>query len=371
MSETRGLQLVSTLAADGTLTVELVEELLAAPTGHEVLIQVEAAPINPSDLGLLFGPADIENAEFSEGRIVAQMPEPALRAMAARYGMAMPVGNEGAGLVIAAGDAPEAQALIGKRVTCVPGGMFAQYRKADARGCMELPEGATSEQGASAFVNPLTALSFVEVLRRDGHKALVHTAAASNLGQMLVRICREDGIPLVNVVRSPAQVEILRGVGAEHIVDSSAESFMADLVTAIGATGATLAFDAIGGGKLASQILTAMEQVANTGAAYSRYGSNSPKHVFIYGALDLSPTILNRNFGFTWDVSGFLLFPFMQKLGEHGAERLRQRVRDGLTTTFASNYKARVTLEQALTREAVLEYNARRTGEKYLIVPNA
>lgn len=370
MTDLRGQQLVSTLEADGRLIVELREETLPVPKGHEVLIKVEAAPINPSDLGLLFGPADVENAEYTPGRVVARMPEPAVRAMAARVGTPMPVGNEGAGTVIAAGDAPEAQALLGKRVTCFPGGIYAQYRIADARECMDLPEGTTAEQAASAFVNPLTALSFVEAMRREGHTALVHTAAASNLGQMLVRICKEDGVPLVNIVRNPAQVALLKGAGAEWVLDSSADGFMADLVAALEATGATMAFDAIGGGKLGSQILTAMEAVANRNAGYSRYGTNSPKHLFIYGALDLSPTILTRNFGFTWDISGFLLMPFLEKIGQHNADRLRQRVRDGLTTTFASHYKAKVTLEQALTRDAVLEYNARRTGEKYLIVPN-
>ncbi|WP_226017474.1 zinc-binding dehydrogenase [Novosphingobium sp. FKTRR1] len=370
MGEVRGKQLVSTLEADGRLIVELRDEVLAAPTGSEILIKIEAAPINPSDLGLLFGPADVANADYSDGRIVAQMPEPAIRAMAGRHGEAMPVGNEGAGTVIAAGEAPEAQALLGKRVTAIPGGMYATHRLVKAGDVLELPAGTTAAQGASAFVNPLTSLSFVEAMRMEGHTGLVHTAAASNLGQMLVKICQADGVPLVNIVRSPEQVAILKGIGAEHVIDSSAESFADDLIAALRATGATMAFDAIGGGRLGSQILGAMEQVANSGAAYSRYGSNSAKKLYIYGALDLSPTILNRNFGFSWDVSGFLLFPFLQKAGLEVAGRLRQRVRDELTTTFASYYKAEVTLEQALTRDAVLEYNARRTGEKYLITPH-
>ena len=371
MTQLRGQQLVSKLDADGTLTVELAEHDVPAPTGSQVVIRVEAAPINPSDLGLLFGPADIASATFTPGKIVARMPDPAVRAMQARHGMAMPVGNEGAGTVVAAGEAAEAQALMGKRVTCFPGGMYAKYALADARMCLVLPDNVSAEQGASAFVNPLTALSFTETMRHHGHSALVHTAAASNLGQMLVKICQADGIPLVNIVRSEAQVAILKGIGAEHVVDSSKDSFLEDLAGAIGATKATMAFDAIGGGKLVSQILTVMEQVSNSGAAYSRYGSNSPKHAFIYGALDLSPTVLTRNFGFSWDVSGWLLTPWMGKLGPEIVEKMRKRVMAELTTTFASNYKARVTLEQALTREAATDYNARRTGEKYLITPNA
>lgn len=370
MSEVRGLQLLSTLASDGTLTAELVEQDYPAPTGHQVLIRVEAAPINPSDLGLLFGPADLENANYSSGRIVAQMPEAATRAMVGRFGDATPVGNEGAGTVIAAGDAPAAQALLGKRVAALAGGMFAQYRLADARACMELPEHISAEQGASAFVNPLTALGFVETMRREGHRAIVHTAAASNLGQMLVRICREDGVPLVNIVRNAEQVALLKSIGAEYVLDSSTPGFHRDLVAALTATGATIAFDAIGGGKLADQILRAMEEVASKDAPYSRYGSFSPKQVYVYGMLDLAPTILSRSYGFTWNVGGWLLTPFLMKTDAQDLDRLRQRVRDGLTTTFASHYKARISLEEMLTREVVQSYNARRTGEKYLVTPN-
>ncbi|KUR73838.1 zinc-binding dehydrogenase [Novosphingobium sp. Fuku2-ISO-50] len=362
-------QIVSTLEADGRLIVELRDADLSDPTGHEVLIRVEAAPINPSDLGLLFGPADLENADYTPGRIVARMPDAAVRAMQGRIGEPQPVGNEGAGTVIAAGEAPEAQALLGKIVAAIPRTMYARYVKVDARSCLVLPDGATAEQGATAFVNPLTALSFVEAMRREGHKALVHTAAASNLGQMLVRICAADGVPLVNIVRSPAQVALLKGIGAEHVVDSSSATFLPDLVAAIEATGATIGFDAIGGGKLAGQILSAMEQVANRGASYSRYGSDIFKKVYIYGGLDMGPTVLNRSFGFGWAVGGFLLFPFLGTLEPEAVEQMRQRVRDELTTTFASHFKARVTLEQALTREAALTYNARATGEKYLIVP--
>lgn len=370
MSQTHGLKLLSTLHEDGRLTVELAEEVLPAPQGDEVLVRIEAAPINPSDLGLLFASADVERADYEEGRIVARMPDPARRALAGRVGQAMAIGNEGAGTVIAAGEAPGAQALLGKRVALIGGGMFAEYRLLSADACMALPDDVTAEQGASAFVNPMTALGFVETMKREGHKAIVHTAAASNLGQMLVRIAQEDGIPLVNIVRNAAQVAMLRGLGAQHVLDSSEEDFSTRLQTAIAATGATIAFDAIGGGTLVSQILHAMEQAAAKDAPYSRYGSNSPKQAYIYGALDLAPTILTRSFGFRWNVGGWLLFPFLQTAGAETVERMRQRVRDSLTTTFASHYKAHISLREALSRDAVLTYNARRTGEKYLIVPN-
>lgn len=370
MSDTHGLKLLSTLDGDGRLTVELAEETLPAPKGDEVLVRVEAAPINPSDLGLLFASADVENADYGDGRIVAQMPDTVRPALAGRVGQAMAVGNEGAGTVIATGEAPEARALLGKRVALIGGGMFAQYRLTGAGACFALPDDVTAEQGASAFVNPLTALGFVETMKREGHKAIVHTAAASNLGQMLVRICQEDGVPLVNIVRNEAQVAILKSLGAEHVLDSSKADFPAQLHAAAAATGATIAFDAVGGGNLVSQILEAMERAASKDAPYSRYGSDSAKQAYIYGALDQSPTILTRSFGFTWNVGGWLLFPFLQRAGAETVERLRQRVRDGLTTTFASSYKARISLRDALSRDAVLAYNARRTGEKYLIVPN-
>ena len=370
MGDTSGLQILSTLGEDGRLTVELAERILHEPAGHEVLVRVEAAPINPSDLGLLFGPADVENAEYGDGRLVAVMPDAARRAMQARVGQPMPVGNEGAGTVVAAGDAPEAQALLGKKVTCVPGAMFAQYAMADARACLPLPDGATAEQGAAAFVNPLTALGFVETMRRDGHSAIVHTAAASNLGQMLLRICQEDGVPLVNIVRNSAQVELLKGLGAEYVLDSTSPDYSVELNSALKATGATLAFDPIGGGKQLSQILAAMEQVASEGAPYNRYGSDTFKQAYIYGSLDLGPTVINRSFGFNWQLGGWLLFPFMTRVGPEVMAALRQRVMDNLTTTFASHYSTRISLKDALTKDAVLTYNARRTGEKYLLIPN-
>jgi NADPH:quinone reductase-like Zn-dependent oxidoreductase len=289
--------------------------------------------------------------------------------MKARHGMPMPAGNECAGTVVAAGDDPQAQALIGKRIACVPGTAYASYAIADARMAMPLAEGVTAEQGASSFVNPMTALGFVESMRLEGFTGLVHAAAASNLGQMLVKICAADGIPLVNIVRSDAQAQILRDLGATHVLDMTAEGFQGKLVDALAETKAMLGFDPIGGGTLSGQILGAMEQAASRGAAFSRYGSSEAKKVYIYGALDLGPTILNRNFGLTWELAGWLLTPFMAKAGPEIVGRMRQRVMDELTTTFASHYKANVGLEEMLSKEAIAEYNARRTGEKYLVVP--
>ncbi len=364
-----GKQLLTTLEADGTLTVEIADKTFDAPTGSQILVEVEAAPINPSDLGLLFASADTEGAQYSPGKVVAKMPENATRFMKSRHGMAMPAGNECAGTVVAAGDDPAAQALIGSRVACVPGTAYSSYALADARMAMPLADGVTAEQGASSFVNPMTALGFVETMKLEGFTGIVHAAAASNLGQMLVKICAEDGIPLVNIVRSAQQEKLLRDLGATHVLDMTAPDFMLKLIDAIAETKAMLGFDPIGGGTLSGQILTAMEAAASRGAAFSRYGSSEAKKVYIYGALDLGPTILNRAFGLTWDLAGWLLTPFMAKAGPEIVGRMRARVMKDLTTTFASHYKARVGLEEMLSKDAVADYNARRTGEKYLVVP--
>jgi NADPH:quinone reductase len=281
------------------------------------------------------------------------------------------VGNEGAGTVVAAGSDPAAQALLGKLVAGIGGAMYAQYRTLKAADVLPLPPGASAADGASCFVNPLTALGMVETMRREGHTALVHTAAASNLGQMLNRICLKDGVQLVNIVRSAEQARILKEIGATHVVDSTAESFLDDLTKALVDTGATLAFDAIGGGKLAGQILGAMEVAANQRATvYSRYGSSVHKQVYIYGGLDTSPTVLNRSYGMAWGLGGWLLTPFLMKIGAAEGQKLRQRVADELKTTFASHYTAEIGLAEALDPAVAAAYNRRATGEKYLINPN-
>ena len=360
-----GKQLTTQLDADGTLTLQLNDKTWDEPKAGQVLVKVEASPINPSDLGLLLASADTENAQYSPGKIVAKMPDNATRAMKSRHGMAMPAGNEAAGTVVVAGEG--AEALLGKRVACVPGSAYANYAYADAAMCM--PVEASAAQAASSFVNPMTALGFVETMKLEGFTGIVHAAAASNLGQMLVKICLEDGVPLVNIVRSEDQVKLLKDLGATHVLNMTDADFMPKLIDAIAETKAMLGFDPIGGGTLAGQILTAMEAAASRGAVFSRYGSSEAKKVYIYGALDLGPTILNRAFGLTWDLAGWLLTPFMAKAGMEIVGRMRMRVAKDLTTTFASHYKAEVSLEGMLTKEAVSDYNARRTGEKYLVVP--
>ena len=369
-------QIRSFVTADGRLELSIASTEMPVPAAHEVLVRVDAAPINPSDLGLLLAMADVSQATSTgsgdQTVVSAPISPNVMKALTARVGESMPVGNEGAGLVVAAGESAEAQALLGKMVGFVGGATYGEYRAAAAFMCMQLPEGATAAQGASCFVNPLTALSMVENMRMDGHTALVHTAAASNLGQMLNRICLDEGVQLVNIVRRPEQSDILRGQGAVHIVDSSAPTFLDDLTAALVSTGATIAFDAIGGGALAGQILGCMEAAANAkGGEYSRYGSDVFKQVFIYGGLDRGPTELTRNFGMSWGLNGWLLTPFLGKLGLEGMLRLRQRVADELTTTFASHYTDEVSLAGVLDLAAIQTYAKQATGQKYLIRPQA
>jgi NADPH2:quinone reductase len=370
------LQLRSLIRANGELELSLHDEPVPEPQAHEVVIRVEASPMNPSDLGLLFGAADMSTAKVSgtpeRPVVTAKVPERGMPAMAGRLDQSMPVGNEGAGVVVKAGSSAAAQALLGKTVAAIGGAMYSQYRAVAAAQCLELPAGTTPAEGASCFVNPLTSLGMVETMRREGHKALVHTAAASNLGQMLSKICQKDGIALVNIVRKPEQEALLRGIGAKYVCSTSSPTFLEDLTQALVETGATLAFDATGGGKLAGQILGCMEAALNrTAKEYSRYGSTTHKQVYIYGGLDRSPTEFVRNFGMAWGMGGWLLFPFLQKLGDEGAQRLKARVVAELKTTFASHYTREVSLLEALQLDAIGVYGKQATGEKFLLKPNS
>ncbi len=370
-----GLQLRSTVKKEGTLELTLVNAPTPDPKPDEVVVRVDASPINPSDLGLLLGAADMSTAKASgtpaNPVITASIAPNVMRMMAGRVDQSLPVGNEGAGVVVAAGTSEAAQKLVGKTVAILGGAMYSQYRVIKAAQCLLLHPGTTPAEGASCFVNPLTAIGMVETMKLEGHKALVHTAAASNLGQMLSKLCNKDSIGLVNIVRKPEHVKLLKSIGAMHVCDSSQPTFMDDLTDALVATGATLAFDAIGGGKLAGQILTAMEIAANkTAKEYSRYGSTTHKQVYIYGGLDRSPTEFNRNFGMAWGIGGWLLTPFLQKIGPAEAQKLRERVASEIKTTFASKYTKVVSLPEALALSEIAVYGKQATGEKYLIDPN-
>ena len=367
-----GLELRSRITPENGLELSLEERPVGEPGPEELIVRVEAAPLNPSDLALLLGPADLSTGvaggTAERPTYTAAISPSRMRALSARLGKSLPVGIEGAGTVIATGaNATEYQ---GRVVSMLGGGMYAQFRKVGTSDCVLLPEGAQAAHGASLFVNPLTALAMVETLRQEGHTALVHTAAASNLGRMLNRVCQADGIPLVNIVRSADQAAILREIGAEFVVNSTSANFRDELAQAIAETGATLAFDAIGGGTLASAILHAMEAAAiQRESAYSRYGSSTWKQVYIYGSLDPSATVIDRGFGLSWGVSGFLLTPFLDKIGASGVARLKARVVSELRTTFASPYTDVISLRDALSPEIIERYARRATGSKYLIDP--
>ena len=373
-SDSTYLQMFSTLTAEGELRLELKEQPMPIPGENEVLIRIEATPINPSDHGVMFGWASMASA-ISSGSgadtvLTAPVSEQGMAVMKARIGQSLAVGNEGAGTVVATGTSELAKSLDGKVVAAMGGGMYGQYRCVDASVCLPLLEGHTAKDGASSFVNPLTALCMIETMNLEGHTALVHTAAASNLGQMLNRICLDGGIDLVNIVRKDEQETLLREMGAKYVVNSSKDTFMADLTDAIHATGATLAFDATGGGTLASTILSAMEAAAaRTPGAYSIYGSVKHKQVYLYGGLDTSPTTLNRGYGMAWGVGGWLLPNFLARVGQEVATRLRTRVETEMKTTFASHYTNEISLAEALDADIVAQYNSKSTGKKFLVCP--
>ncbi|MET0183426.1 MAG: NADH oxidase [Caulobacterales bacterium] len=370
------LTMLALVKESGELEIALSLAPIPEPRDHEVVVQVLAAPINPSDIGAMIGAADVSRmrGETRDGLpvLIADISPAGMRAMAGRVGRAMKIGNEGCGKVVKAGASAEAQALLGKTVAILNAGMYAQYHCLAAAKCMVLPDEVDPADGAACFVNPLTALGFLEVMRREGHTALAHTAAASNLGRMLVKICAKDGVPLVNIVRSEAHVGLLQGIGAKYVVNSSAEMFTNDLVRAFEETGATLCFDAIGGGNIASRVFGAMEAAAvKRGASMNGYGSDTFKQVYVYGGLDPSPTTLTRNFGFTWSLSAFLLTPYLNKFGPEVVDAMRKRIVSEIGTTFKSEYSHEISLSEALDPAVFHEYNAKRTGDKYLIRPQA
>ena len=371
----KGLQIRSTVKKEGIVEISIAEVPTPEPKPDEVIVRIDASPINPSDQGLLFAGADLSTTRASGTAdhpvVTASVPPAVMKSVGGRLEQSLPVGNEGAGVVVQAGTSPAAQALMGKTVAILGGAMYAQYRCIKAAQCLVLPPGTTPAEGADCFVNPLTALGMVETMQREGHKALVHTAAASNLGQMLNKICLKDRVALVNVVRRPEHVDLLKKMGATHVCNSSSPTFMEDLADTLAATGATIAFDAIGGGRLAGQILTAMEIALNrTAKEYSRYGSTTHKQVYIYGGLDRGPTEFNRAFGMAWGIGGWLLTAFMQKIGAEAAHKLREKVAAEIKTTFASTYTKEVSLAGALRLEEIAAYSKQATGQKYLITPN-
>ncbi|AEE23401.1 Alcohol dehydrogenase zinc-binding domain protein [Glaciecola sp. 4H-3-7+YE-5] len=366
-------QLFTHISSDNELSVNLKEVDVPSPKSHEIVVKMQASPINPSDMWPMFGPADLSKAQLSDDKttLTAPIHKGMLGRVKSRLDQTLPIGNEGAGVVVAAGDSEKAQALIGKTVAILTGASYTQYACVPIQACIVHHDDTTPLAAASSFVNPLTALGMVETMRMEGHTALVHTAAASSLGIMLNKICLAEGVQLVNIVRKQEQVDLLTQIGAKYVVNSSSDSYKKDLYKAIEATGATLAFDAIGGGELASDILTAMEAVGSKDATgFNTYGSLDNKQVYIYGGLDFSPTVLNRAFGMTWSVGGWLLMRFLGKLDAPKVAELHKRVADEINTTFAIESSEELSFEEALTPEIIAKYNAKSTGGKYIINPN-
>lgn len=368
-------QFFTTMTKDGKLEFTVEPMTVAQPGEHEIVVRVEATPINPSDQGLLTAPADMDTlVRHDEGdilKLTADVTPQMQRVFAGRAGKKLPAGNEGAGTVVAAGSSDAAQALLGKVVSMAGGEMYATHRTMKAMEVMPLPEGAEAREGASLFVNPLTAIGMTNTMRMEGHSALVHTAAASNLGQMLAKLCLADDIPLVAIVRNAAQVKILTDIGLKYVVDSSADSFFNDLVDALVETGATIAFDAIGGGTLASTILVAMETAAGKrGEEFSVYGSTTHKQIYQYGRLDTGPTTLTGGYGLFWGVSGWLLTPHIQKVGMEKFMAMRARVMEERNGIFASQYTQEISLADMVDADIVKAYHAKATGTKYLVNPS-
>ena len=376
MQNKHSKEIRSTVTGDGNVEISIAKVDIPTPADDEVLIEIYAAPINPSDLALLttFG-GDVSNIKVSgsgDNTIASMSVHPAvMRSMKSRVGQSMPVGNEGAGVVVDAGI--NAKSLIGKTVGLAGGAMYSQYKCAPAVNCLVLDDGIAPSEAASSFVNPMTALSFVETMKMENHSAIVHTAAASNLGQMLVKVCKSENIPLVNIVRKEEQVDILKNIGAKYICNTNESDFMESLVGALTETGATLGFDATGGGnngELAGQILAAMEVAANNASGeYSRYGSETYKQVYIYGGLDPSPTILKRSYGMSWGLGGWLLTPMLGKIGMEKFQEMRARISKEIKTTFASEYSQEISFEEMLQPEIINSYVKQKTGSKFLVNP--
>ncbi|MEM8497143.1 MAG: zinc-binding dehydrogenase [Pseudomonadota bacterium] len=371
----RSRQLESLVKTDGTLQLSIGSTEVPEPKQNEVLVRIEAAPINPTDLAVLLASADLASLEAVEGDngvvVQASIPSRILKLHARRVNKPLVAGFEGAGTVVAAGESDQAQALLGKVVAMTGGAMFSEYRCVPVADLMIMNPGTTAAQAASSIVNPMTALGFIETLRKEGHTAMVHTAAASNLGQMLIRLCHQQDIALVNIVRSPEQRTLLKNQGAEFVIDSSDQDFRRDLTDALATTGATLAFDAVGGGRLGNTVLSCMERAAAKNEPTSHYGTDLFKQLYIYGRLDLAPTELTAAYGFAWNVGGWLMGHFLRRTDPKRVKQLQQKITDEISTTFASHYAAEASFEQVLQTDAIRLYSALSTGNKYLLNPSA
>ncbi|PPR76922.1 MAG: hypothetical protein CFH01_01774 [Alphaproteobacteria bacterium MarineAlpha2_Bin1] len=376
MSRKFSREIRSEVTKDGKIIISIAKVPVIFPKKDEVLVKIEASPINPSDLGRLitFG-ADLNNINIlgsgDETVTTIEINNKLLNSLKNRIGKSMNVGNEGAGIIVESGK--DSKRLLGKIVGLAGGGMYSEYRCVKAKSCLVMSDGTSAREAASSFVNPLTALGFIETMKLENHKAIVHTAAASNLGKMLVKLCKNESIPLINIVRSAKQVENLKKIGAEFVLNMNDNLFMEDLINAIKETGATLGFDATGGGndgKLVGQILSSMEIAASTKSKeYLMYGSESFKQIYIYGVLDRNPIVLKNSFGFYWGIGGWLLMPMIKKFGLVAFQNMREKVAREIKTTFRSEYKKIISFEEMLQPEIIRDFSRQSTGEKYLLDP--
>ncbi|MCO4773928.1 MAG: NADH oxidase [Deltaproteobacteria bacterium] len=368
-------QLFTTMTEDHELVLTVEPLTVDDPGPDEIVVAVQATPINPSDLGLLVGPADLSTARRTEvdghPALVASLHAAGRRFVAGRLGQKLSAGNEGAGLVVAAGASDAAQSLLGRTVTAVGGAMYRTHRVVKARRALPLPQGAAAAEGASLFVNPMTVQAFLTTMRAEGHTGIVHTAAASNLGQMLAKHCGKEGVPLVAIVRRASQRELLEKLGVPYVVDSSMDSFFKDLVAALVASEATLCFDAVGGGDLANTVLTAMEVALRTrGVRADIYGTPVLKQVYQYGRLDVGPTKLTPAYGMYWGVGGWLLTPRLHGLGRERTLEMQKYAIEERNGIFASEYARTVSLDDLLDPDTLRAIHRKGTNAKVLVDPS-
>ena len=366
------LTLRSEVRADGTVEISLKGIPLPEPGPDEITVELAAAPLHPADISQLLGPADLSSGKRTgagpDANVVFRIPNDRLRSVDRRIGKSLPVGNEGAGVVVAAGS--NQRRLLGKTVAIMGGAMLSRHRVVNVSDALLLPDGTVPTRGAAALINPLTLLAMLQTMREEGHGALVHTAAASSLGQMLNRVCLQDGVPLVNIVRRPEQASLLTSQGAANVCDTSSARFIQDLDDAAAATGATLAFDALGGGRVANQVLAAMERACSAGAArYERYGSTVRKQVYVYGGLDGRPTELDRSYGMAWSIGGWLVFHRLGRMAPGTLAAMKDRIVSGLETTFATKFAAEISLTDVMRADYLEAIAMRGTGEKFVVNP--
>ena len=366
-------QLITTLSLTGTLSLSLQNTELPPLGAEDILLQVQAAPLNPSDMSFMFTQADLSTLTFdydaSTPCVSMQLPDIIDKRHQHRVEQTLPCGYEGAGVIIEVGSSLSRE-LIGRTVSCAIGGMYADYKVSPLNAVIVMPEGVTPMQAAAAFVNPMTVLAMLETRRLHQHKALVHTASASNLGKILIRCCKQQSIPLVNLVRNSNQIPALMSLGADIVLDTSDEDFAVQLYDAISQYEPTACFDPIAGGDLLSHVMSTMERVfIDKQQQFSHYGSGVFKQGFVYGHLDNAPLRFTHQIGFSWSLRGWLLGDVLPTLSAECITNMKKSIQSEITTTFASEFNTTITLADILNPVQIATYTAARSNEKFLVVP--